>query len=119
MRFVLTDTKELTYGELLEIRDATGKVNCEPLSVDGLRFAPRTALVTGSSYRRGRNAVIEVLRIQDNTRSWLDDSLGNLGGYGLASIEWYPRSMEVDRLLGRCKLPKQPPLARMLRRIRR
>lgn len=112
MQFVLADTRECAASEWHEI---TGKVNCESLSVDGFRFAPRTALIIGVSWDRGQNPVVDVERLRGNTRSWLGRRLGR---QCWVSIEWYPRSMEVDRFLRRCRHPRLPRLRRFARILR-
>lgn len=115
MQFVLADTRELTLRELLEIHDVTGKVNCESLSIDGFRFAPRTALIVGVSWDHGCHPVVDVERIRSNIWCWLEK---RLHGYTMASVERFAHSMEVDRLLKRCRHPRMPRARRLARILR-
>lgn len=107
MQFVLTDT---TKCRLWAWYDITGKVNCEWLSIDGFRFAPRTALIVGVSWDHGSYPVVEVERV--NCPRTCDLAFIRKVR---PSVPPYKSSIDVDRLLKRCRLPKQPRLARILR----
>lgn len=142
MQFVLDDTKELTLGELLEIREATGKVNCCRMMVNGVRFEPGEALVVGSHWVKGQHLEVEVdrtewatadivghldeLRADIERRAATDDIDRNpnftIPGEHLA---WLTRpsdlksSLAVDNLLMRCEYRPPSFIARILRRLRR